>query len=99
MSDISIDSDEPPAEIMEPTIVSWREIPLQPLPELRAPIYLCVTAHETWCAICGSDGTLPESTASNRSAQKTRPTCIRCGSPNVVRAVDVLRSAEYTLAQ
>jgi hypothetical protein len=78
-------------------MADYHDVPL-PEPMVRAgPVRL--GAGETWCARCGNDGFMPESDASNRSAQKTRATCIRCGSTKLVRAITVLRPDEYAVAR
>jgi hypothetical protein len=78
-------------------MADYHDLPLPELMVRAGPIRL--GASETWCARCGNDGFLPESDASNRSAQKTRATCIRCGSTRLVRATAVLRTDEYYVAQ
>lgn len=91
--------DEPPAMTLEryPASVAWQHIDL-PAIELCGPVIISILPGETWCTRCGSDGYLPESNSSNRSAQKTTPTCIRCGSAKLIAASQVLRTDEYRIA-
>lgn len=78
-------------------MADYHDVPL-PEPMVRAgPMRL--GASETWCARCGCEGFMPESTSGNRSAQKSTATCIRCGSTKLVPATAVLRPDEYYVAQ
>ena len=87
---------EPPDAALErwPASVAWRRITVPPL-EPRGPVRIAVAPGETWCTRCGSDGYMPSSAAGNRSAQKLRATCIRCGSPKLIPADQVLQDDEY----
>jgi hypothetical protein len=89
---LSDDIDEPPVDLLGPTIIAWRDIPLPPLPELRA-VRITIRADEVWCTRCGAEGAVYAGDSRTDQARK----CIKCGSRKIVPAVTVLRPEEYVL--
>ncbi len=63
-----------------------------PPPVRRIPGPMHLAPGEVWCRRCGNDGTVGE-----QSGAHDHRICTRCGSKDLVPAVQVLRPGEYVV--